>query len=223
MEFKKAVNATFFIIMVAILFLDAMVISKYEGDLKGNFKRKDEERNIKEIKDMFEAHVENKTTDWKTGTPTVLSNDAVDWTKGKWKTATINYLKEKEGCVCMSLQLGICYTLFLVHLGIMGLGIIVYVVICGLQFHKSMYIINLVSFLCLTVGVSVETHFILEQNNGGDKKGGEETWGDVWPSLLKYIIFKWTLFVLNLITICIQSVQCICGYSVDQDDYSAGL
>jgi hypothetical protein len=212
MEFKKAVNATFFIIMVAILFLDAMVISKYEIDLKEQFKTKDQERNTEEIKVMFEAHVKEKNWD------TNLSAAAVNWEDGKWKNATEHYLQVKENCVCMSLQLGICYTLFLVHLGIMGLGIIVYVVICGLQFHKSMYLINIVSFLCLTVGVSVETHFILEQNEGN--AGGEATWGEkVWPSLLKYIIFKWTLFVLNLITICIQSVQCICGYSVDQDDY----
>lgn len=213
MEFKKAVNATFFIIMVAILFLDAMVISKYEHHLKEQFKIKDRERNSGEIKEMFEAHVEEQN--WKINT----TSAAVNWEKGAWQHATEEYLRIKENCVCMSLQLGICYTLFLVHLGIMGLGIIVYVVICGLQFHKSMYIINIVSFLCLTVGVSVETHFILEQNN--DKGDGEATWGkDVWPNLLKYIIFKWTLFVLNLITICIQSVQCICGYSVDQDDYA---
>merc|ERR1711923_342564 len=164
MEFKRAVNATFFIIMVAILFLDAMVISKYETDLKQRFVERDLERNTEEIRNMFEAHV--TAENWATSNTANVA-DAIDWTAGGWNVPTTKYFEDKEGCVCMSLQLGICYTLFLVHLGIMGLGIVVYVVVCGLQFHKSMFIINIISFLCLTVGVSVETNFILEQNRHG--------------------------------------------------------
>ena len=217
MDFKSGINATFFIIMVAIIFLDAMVISKYETDIRDPFQEKDRMINRDEIKQMFKTHVGNKTnpTDPK---DKLTADDLIEWTeKSGWDNATMNYLKTRNSCICMSLKLGVCYTLFLIHLGIMGLGIIVYVVVCGLNFHKSMYIINIVSFLCLTVGVSVETHFILERNG---PNLGKDIWGDDWDNLLKYIIFKWSLFVLNLITICIQSLQCICGYSVDEDNYS---
>ena len=107
MSFKEAVNATFFIIMVAILFLDAMVISKYETDLKQRFIDQDNARNLAEIKTMFVGHVNSNWPSSVDQTKDKLKS-ALDWSKGNWSVAAFtNYLEKKEGCVCMSLQLGI--------------------------------------------------------------------------------------------------------------------
>lgn len=206
MNFKQAVNATFFIIMVAILFLDAIVIAKYR-DAHTEISNHDKTENLKAMQDMMENHI--------------AQNNSLDYSKWvNWEKAVSDFLNERDGCVCIGLQLGVSFTLFIVHLGIMGLGIIVYVLLCGLQFHKSMYIINMVSCFGLVVGVSIETHFMIANDFSLNPGQSISNNGNTPDKLQDYMILKWVLVALNFITLCIQSMQCIAGHSQDGDDYT---
>ena len=64
---------------------------------------------------MMEKHIAKNTT-----------LNYSDWVAGNWKSAVTEFLDARDGCVCIGLQLGVSFTLFIVHLGIMGLGIIIY-------------------------------------------------------------------------------------------------